>query len=55
VYFFEESQSPEQSGGANSPGSDSSVEGKKGSAHEVDVLALPVSMKNDQGKSGKSK
>jgi len=53
VYFFEESQSPEQSDGAKSPGSDSSVEERKGSAHEFDVLALPVSMKSDQGKSGK--
>jgi hypothetical protein len=55
VYFFEESQSLEPSGGARSPGSDSSVEGRKGSVQEIDVLALPVSMKNDQGKSGNSK
>jgi len=47
VYFFEESQSPEQSGGARSPGSDFSVEGRKGSSKEKDVLAPPASMKRD--------
>jgi hypothetical protein len=52
VYFFEESQAPEQSGGTQSPGRDSSVEGRKGSVQEIDVLAPPVSMKSDQGKSG---
>ena len=55
VYFFEESQSPEQSGGARSPGSDSSVEGRMGSTREIDVLAPPASLKSDQGISGKSK
>jgi Family of unknown function (DUF6502) len=47
VYFFEESQSPEQSGGAKSPGGDSSVEGSKGSMTEIDVLARPDSTKSD--------
>jgi Family of unknown function (DUF6502) len=55
VYFFEESQSPDLTGGASSPGSDSSVEGRRGSAYEIDVLAPPASMKSDQGKSGKPK
>ena len=55
VYFFEESQPPVQAGGAQSPGRDLSTEGKKGSVQEIDVLALPASMKSDQGKSGKSK
>jgi Family of unknown function (DUF6502) len=53
VYFFEESQSTEQSVGAQSPGRDLSMEGQKGSV--FDVLASPASMKSDQGKSGKSK
>jgi len=55
VYFFEESQSPVQAGGAQSPGRDLSMEGKKGSVQEIDVLAPPASIKSDQGKSGKSK
>jgi hypothetical protein len=53
VYFFEESQSPDQSGGAKGPGSDSADEGRKGSIQEIDVLARPDSMKSDQGQSGK--
>jgi hypothetical protein len=55
VYFFEESQSTAQSVGAQSPGRDLSIEGRKGSVQEIDVLAPPASMKSDQGKSGKSK
>jgi Family of unknown function (DUF6502) len=53
VYFFEESQPPVQAGGAQSPGRDLSMEGRKGSVQEIDVLAPPASMKSDQGKSGK--
>ncbi|HTY95035.1 MAG TPA: hypothetical protein VMC02_14170, partial [Steroidobacteraceae bacterium] len=52
VYFFEESQSTEQFVGATSPSSDSSVEARKGSVQEIDVLAPPASMKRDEGKSG---
>lgn len=52
VYFFEESQSPEQSVGTR-PGGDFSIEGRRGSTKEIDVLAPPASMKRDQGKSGK--
>lgn len=55
VYFFEESQSAEQSAGARSQSGDFSVEGKSGSVEEIDVLAPPASIKRDQGKSGKSK
>jgi Family of unknown function (DUF6502) len=52
VYFFEESQSAEQSAGAVSPGGDSSVQGRKGTVQEIDVLALPASITRDHGKSG---
>ena len=55
VYFFEESQSPDQSGGARSLGGDFSVEGRRGSMKEIDVLAPPASMMRDQGKSGNLK
>jgi hypothetical protein len=55
VYFFEESQSPEQSVGARSPGGDFSLEGRRGSTKEIDVLAPPASMMRDQGKSGNLK
>ncbi len=55
VYFFEESQSPEQSGGARGLGGDFSVEGRRGSMKEIDVLAPPASMMRDQGKSGNLK
>lgn len=55
VFFFEESQSPDQSGGARDPGGDVSAEGRRGSTKEIDVLALPASMKSDKGKSGISK
>jgi hypothetical protein len=55
VYFFEESQSPEQSGGARSLGGDYSVEGRRGSTQEIDVLAPPASMLRDKGKSGNLK
>jgi Family of unknown function (DUF6502) len=52
VYFFEESPSIDQSVSARSPGGDYSVEGRKGSIQEIDVLAPQVSMKRDEGKSG---
>jgi Family of unknown function (DUF6502) len=52
VYFFEESQSPAQSGVAQSTAGGSSVDGRKVSVREIDVLAPPASMKSDQGKSG---
>jgi hypothetical protein len=55
VYFFEESQSPEQSGGARSPGGDSSEEGRRGSTKEIDVLAPPAASIRDQGKLGNLK
>jgi hypothetical protein len=55
VYFFEESQSAEQSAGARSPGAEVSLEERKGSVQEIDVLAPPASMKGDDGKLGKSK
>jgi Family of unknown function (DUF6502) len=55
VYFFEESQSAEQSAGARSPGAEVSMEERKGSVQEIDVLAPPASMKGDDGKLGKSK
>src|SRR5580698_2455270 len=54
VYFFEESQSAEQSAGARSLGGDISVEGRKGSVREIDVLAPPAFKKSDQGQSGNS-
>jgi hypothetical protein len=55
VYFFEESQLPEQSVGARGSGSDFSAEGRRGSTKEVDVLAPPASMMRDEGKSGNIK
>jgi hypothetical protein len=55
VYFFEESQSTEQSASARSPGAEISMEERKGSVQEIDVLAPPASMKGDDGKLGKSK
>jgi uncharacterized protein DUF6502 len=55
VYFFEESQSAEQSASARSPGAQISMEERKGSVQEIDVLAPPASMKGDDGKLGKSK
>jgi hypothetical protein len=55
VYFFEESQSAEQSAGAGSLGGDSSVRGRKGAIQEIDVLAPPASMTRDQGNLGKLK
>ncbi|MEJ0005955.1 MAG: DUF6502 family protein [Steroidobacteraceae bacterium] len=42
VYFFEESQSAEQSVGAVSPGGDSSVDGRKGLTEGFDVPAPPA-------------
>jgi hypothetical protein len=47
VYFFEESPSAEVSVGARSPGGDESVEGRKGSVREIDVLDPPASMKRE--------
>jgi hypothetical protein len=55
VYFFEEPQSRERSSGARSPGGDVSMEERKGSVQEIDVLAPLASMKGDEGKLGKSK
>ena len=55
VYFFEESQLAEQSASARSPGAEISMEERKGSVQEIDVLAPPASMKGDDGKLGKSK
>jgi len=55
VYFFEESQSPEQSAIAQGPGGDLTTEGRKGSVNEIDVLGSPASSKRDQGKPGNSK
>jgi hypothetical protein len=55
VYFFEEPPTPEQSGDAQSQAGGLSVDGAKGSVREIDVLASPASMKNDQGKSGNLK
>jgi hypothetical protein len=52
VYFSEESKPPELSFGAWSPGGAFSVEGRRGSTKEIDVLAPPASMMRDQGKSG---
>jgi hypothetical protein len=52
VYFFEESQSPGQTVGTRGPRGDVSAEGQRGSTKEIDVLAPPASIKNDQGKSG---
>ncbi|HEY6455127.1 MAG TPA: DUF6502 family protein [Steroidobacteraceae bacterium] len=55
VYFFEESQSLEQSDGARGLGGSLSAEGRTGSIKEIDVLAPPASMMRDQGKSGNLK
>src|ERR1700733_5228464 len=55
VYFFEESQLAEQSASARSLCAEISMEERKGSVQEIDVLAPPASMKGDDGKLGKSK
>jgi hypothetical protein len=55
VFFFEESPKPVSCGDAQSRAVDSSVNRLNGSIREVHVLAPPVSIKSDQGNSGKSK
>jgi hypothetical protein len=54
VYFFEESQPVDQSTGAKGPGSDQSVDGRRGAIKQVDVMATPSSIRRDQGKPGNS-
>jgi hypothetical protein len=55
VYFFEESQAADQFAGARSPGSEFSLDERKGSIREIDVLAPSALKKIDQGKPGNSK